>query len=397
MSVPLLDLKAQLIPLREEMLAAVTRVLDSTCYIMGPEVEALEQDVARYCSAKHGIGVSSGTDALLAALMALGIGPGDLVLTTPFSFFATMGCILRVGARPIFADIDPVSYNIDPDQAASILADCKRKGTDVKAILPVHLYGQCADMQRILALAEQYAIPVIEDAAQAIGAVCPFHEGETVSWRRAGSMGTAGCFSFFPSKNLGGFGDGGMIVVNDDALSERIKIIRNHGAQPKYYHSLIGGNFRLDPIQAAVLNVKLPHLPGWHRARRENAALYKRLFEDTGLLAKEDVALPVAVYRNFADQSSESGEDCHIYNQFVLRVRERDRLIAHLREQGIGSEIYYPVPLHKQECVAVLGYGGISCPQAEKAALETLALPIYPELTDDMQHQVVESIAAFYK
>jgi dTDP-4-amino-4,6-dideoxygalactose transaminase len=363
---------------------------------MGPEVEELEKNVAEYCGAKHGIGVSSGTDALLAALMAMEIGPGDLVLTTPFSFFATMGCILRVGARPVFADIDPVSYNIDPDRVEAILADHKRNGTGIKAILPVHLYGQCADMPRIVALAEQYAIPVLEDAAQAIGSVCPMPQGDAVSWQRAGSMGAAGCFSFFPSKNLGGIGDGGMIVVNDDALAQRIRIIRNHGAQPKYYHSLIGGNFRLDPIQAAVLNVKLPHLATWHKARRENALLYKRLFEEAGLVARERIILPATVYSKLAGAST-AGEDCHIFNQFVIRVRERDRLIQHLKEQGIGSEIYYPVPLHKQECVAGLGYGAISCPQAEKAASETLALPIYPELTDDMQQQVVECIIAFYK
>ncbi len=395
MQVPLLDLRQQLQPLREEILAAVTEVIDSTGYILGPRVASLEQEVAAYCGAPHGIGVTSGTDALLIALMALEIGPGDLVLTTPYSFFATVGSILRLGARPVFVDIDPVSYNLDPEAAGELLARFPETTARIKAMIPVHLYGQCADMEPLLALADCYGFPVIEDAAQAIGAMCPLSAAAT--WQRAGSMGTAGCFSFFPSKNLGGIGDGGMVVCRDKQLAEKMRILRVHGSAPKYHHRLIGGNFRLDPIQAAVLSIKLRYLPEWHRARRRNADRYRRLFAESGLAEEGGPRLPVPVWREPAE--ADGVDDFHIYNQFVIRVEgdRRDALLAHLAANGVGAEIYYPVPLHKQQCLAGMGYGEQQLPEAERAARETLALPIYPELTEEMQVRVVEVISSFYR
>jgi len=394
MRVPLLDLQEQLKGIRSEILDGITELLDSTGYILGPQVETLEQRIAGYCQARHGIGVSSGTDALLASLMALGVGPGDFVLTTPYTFIATLGGILRLGARPVFADIDPISYNIAPEQVAAILADPVWAGK-IKVILPVHLYGQCADMERISALAADYRIPIVEDAAQAIGASCPMHENGKIVWRRAGSMGVAGCFSFFPSKNLGGIGDAGMIIVNDDDLAERIRIIRVHGGAPKYHHAVLGGNFRLDPIQAVALNVKFPHLPDWHRARRKNAALYYELLAESGLTG-EAVTPPAALYAN--DAALEVDEpDYHIYNQFVIRCHRRDELKQYLQQADIGCEIYYPIPLHKQGCLQGLDPNNPSFPEAEKAALETLVLPIYPELSREMIHFVVEKIVEFYR
>ena len=391
----LLDLKAQLAPLREEILREVTDVIDSTCYIMGPKVEALEKNIAGYCGTSFALGVSSGTDALLVALMAMGVGPGDLVLTSSYTFFATVGSIMRLGARPFFVDIDPVTYNIDPDKMAAALAADPARTAKIKVILPVHLYGQCADMARILPLAEKYGIPVLEDAAQAIGADYPLVEnGETV-WRKAGSMGSAGCFSFFPSKNLGGIGDGGMIVCREQELYERMRVIRVHGDAGRYEHRLVGGNFRLDPLQATVLSVKLPHLPDWHRGRRENAAVYNRLFAEAGLIGAGKVRLPQAVYREAA-ASSPLAPEYHIYNQYVIRVEERDAVIRFLHEEGIGAAIYYPVPLHQQQCLAGLGYEDVILPETEKAAGETLALPIYPELTEEMLATVVGRIAAYF-
>ncbi len=395
MQVPLLDLSKQLGPLRDEIINAVTEVVDSTHYILGPRVEKLEDEVAAYCGGGVGIGVASGTDALLAALMAMGVGPGDLVLTTPYSFFATMGCIVRLGAKPLFVDIEAGSFNIDPDKIAECLAEDAARTNKVKAILPVHLYGQCADMDRIMAISRQYDIPVLEDAAQAIGASCPVTENGQVIWRRAGTIGAAGCFSFFPSKNLGGIGDGGMIIAGDDALAELIKIIRVHGGAPKYHHGVIGGNFRLDPIQAVVLSIKLPHLDSWHQARRDNADLYGRLFKERGL-AGEQVQLPAAIYRSTAE-ALDPVPDYHIYNQYVVRVKDRDGLLNYLKEEGVGAEIYYPIPLHQQKCLREKGYNDLSYPEAERAAAETLALPIFPELTDSMQEYVVERIAAFYE
>ncbi len=395
MLVPLLDLKAQLAGLREEIIQAVTEVIDSTRYIMGPKVEQLEENIAAYSGAKYGIGVASGTDALLVVLMALGVGPGDLVMTTPYTFFATVGSVLRLGARPLFVDIDPVTYNIDPDQMAELLAQNEETTEKIKAILPVHLYGQCADMERILSLASRYNIPVIEDAAQAIGASCPFGVRGEREWRKAGSMGVAGCFSFFPSKNLGGVGDGGMVVTSDERLAEQLKILRVHGGEPKYHHDVVGGNFRLDPIQAVVLDVKLPHLPTWHEARRQNAALYNRLFEESGLISSGAVGVPVAVYEGQAMEENPT-PDYHIYNQYVIRAQERDKLIQFLHAENIGSEIYYPIPLHKQKCMEAMGFNSLTFPESEKAARQTIALPIYPELTNEMQHYVVKKISSFY-
>ena len=396
MRVPLLDLHGQMAPLRDEILAAVTEVIDSTQYILGPKVEQFEKNIAAYCGSRFGIGVASGTDALLAALMGLGIGPGDAVLTTPYSFFATMGCILRLGAKPVFADIDPVTYNIDPGRMAEALAQDARGEKRIKAIIPVHLYGQCADMGAILALAKQYNLPVVEDAAQAIGAVYPMKSGGRTVWQRAGSMGEAGCFSFFPSKNLGGIGDGGLITCNDPELAERIRIIRVHGGAPKYHHGVVGGNFRIDPIQTVVLDIKLSRLPEWHRARRRNAATYRRLFAQSTLLESGAISLPEAVYEAEGKAAGE-GNDYHIYNQFVLRARDRDGLLHHLHSHDVGAEIYYPIPLHRQGCVAGLGYEDVSFPEAERASRETLALPIFPELTGEMQECVVETIAGFYR
>lgn len=390
MKIPLLDLKSQLEPLRDDIVAAVTKVVDSTTYIQGPEVVALEQEIAAYCGVSNATGVSSGTDALLVSLMALGIGPGDRVLTTAFSFFATMGVILRCGAKPVFADIDPVSFNIAPNSIAEILRTDTEKS--IKAIIPVHLYGQCADMSAIMAIANRYGLPVIEDAAQAIGAEYPDGKGE---WQKSGTIGLAGCYSFFPSKNLGGIGDGGMVVSNDQSFDDLLKMLRNHGANPKYYHAKIGGNFRLDPIQATVLRIKLKHLEKWHSARRANAAVYNKLFAATSLISDKKVLPPVAIYEETA-KTSATPRNFHIYNQYVLRVENRDGLIDWLRSQDIGCEIYYPLCLHQQECLR----GHITIPElphAEDAARTTLALPIYPELTPAMQEYVVQQIVSFYQ
>jgi len=393
MKVPLLDLQAQLDYLEEDLIAAVTRVVKSTRYIQGPEVEALETEIAEYCGAAYGVGVSSGTDALLVALMSLEIGHGDHVLTTPYSFFATMGVILRLGAIPVFVDIEPDSFNMDPVKMAELLeSDSDKK---IKAIIPVHLYGQCADMASIMKLAGKHGVPVIEDAAQAIGAECPIEENGVVTYKRAGSMGIAGCFSFFPSKNLGAIGDGGMVVTQDKDFAEKMILMRNHGAYPKYYHKMVGGNFRLDPIQAVALRVKLPYLEGWHKSRAENASLYNRLLTDSPLIASDKITLPKAVYTS-SNITESNNRNLHIYNQYVLRVEKRDELRDWLIENDIGCEIYYPVPLHTQECLGSLATN-LSYPVAEKAASETIALPIYPELTPEMQTYIVEKIVQFYE
>jgi dTDP-4-amino-4,6-dideoxygalactose transaminase len=364
--VPLLDLQAQYAPIRDEILSAITRVCDSQRFILGPEVEALERDLVSQLEAGDAIAVSSGTDALLAAMMALGIGPGDDVLTTTYSFFATAGCISRLGATPRLVDVDPASYNLAPDDVRAAITP------QTRAIIAVHLYGQCADMDPILEAARDAGIPVIEDAAQAIGA--RYHG------RQAGSMGAIGCFSFFPSKNLGAFGDGGLVTSRNDSLAREVRLLRNHGAEPKYIHQRIGGNFRLDALQAAVLRVKLPHLGRWSQMRRANAATYAELVHDTGLA--ERVGLPVEIPGN-----------THIYNQFIVRVPDRDRVRAVLAGRGIGTEIYYPVPFHLQPCFADLGYARGDFPHAERAADETLALPIYGELTRDQQALVVSALA----
>lgn len=378
LNVPLLDLKAQLEGRREEMHRAAIELIDSTRYIGGPKIVELEQRIAAYVGAGHGIGVSSGTDALLVSLMALDVGEDDIVLTTPFSFFATAGVVARLGAQPVFVDIEPSTYNMSPAVLAEWFAENAARVDRVKAIVPVHLYGQCADMDPISALAQERGIPVVEDAAQAIGASYPSTLGE----RRAGSMSPLGCFSFFPSKNLGGIGDGGMVVTSDDELAEKLRCLRNHGGKPKYYHAMIGGNFRLDPIQAAVLLVKLPHLDSWHRMRQQNAAYYDEHLDVEGLIN------PALAY----------GRERHIYNQYVISVpHRRDELRVHLKEAGIGHEVYYPVPFHLQECFAHLGYRRGDFPESEHAAEHTIALPVYPELTSEMQDYVVETIRAFYE
>jgi dTDP-4-amino-4,6-dideoxygalactose transaminase len=378
MGVPLLDLKAHHEPLHHEIMAALEQTFRSQAFILGQDVVKLEDRIAAYCQASYGIGVTSGTDALLIALMSLGIGRGDEVITTPYSFFATAGAVARLGAKPVFVDIDTTTYNIDPTKAGSAVT------AKTKAIIPVHLYGQCADMAPIMEVAKQHNLSVIEDAAQAIGA--EYRDG-----RRACSIGTIGCLSFFPSKNLGCLGDGGMAVTNDADIAERMRVLRVHGSKPKYYHKLIGGNFRLDTIQAAVLNVKLNYLDGWTKRRQENATRYEALFKQSGLLLDGKVKLPEPVYRK------SGAKHYHIYNQFVLRVERRDALMAHLKQKGIGAEIYYPVPFHLQECFLYLGYREGDFPESERAAKETVAIPIYPELTAEQQFQVVEAIAAFYR
>lgn len=380
--VPLLDLKAQYAPMREEIRAAMDRVADSQYFILGPEVEGLEREVAAYSGCAYGIGMSSGTDALLAALMAIDIQPGDEVITTPYSFFATAGSIARLGAAPIFVDIDPLTYNLDP---AGIEA---RITPRTRVIMPVHLYGQMADMDPIMDIARRHNLIVIEDAAQAIGSE---YKGQ-----RAGAIGHMGCFSFFPSKNLGGFGDGGMVTTNDPALAERLKLIRGHGAHPKYYHKLIGGNFRLDALQAAVLRVKLKYLDSWTEGRQRNAATYRKLFAVAGLALAAPESLNGAreLPAGGVVLPHEAPERRHIYNQFVIRAARRDNLIATLKARSIGHEIYYPVPLHLQECFGYLGRKPGDMPASEAAAAETLALPIYPELTDDMLAAVVDAVAA---
>ena len=366
--VPLLDLKAQYASIREECRAAFDRIADAQTFIGGPEVDGLEKEVAAYSQCPFGIGVTSGTDALLVAMMTIGVQPGDEIITTPYTFFATGGCIHRLGAVPVFVDINPLSYNIEPSLIEAAVTP------KTKAIMPVHLYGQMADMDPIMAIAQRHNLYVIEDGAQAIGAE---YKG-----RRAGSIGHFGCFSFFPSKNLGAFGDGGMITANDPALAHQAKLLRNHGAEPKYYHKLVGGNFRLDALQAAILRIKLPYLDGWTAGRQQNADRYRRLFAEAEL---QDVVLP-----------TEEPERRHVYNQFVIRTTRRDAVMAKLKEHKIGNEIYYPLPLHLQECFANLGYKPGSLPESERAAKETLALPIYPELTEEMQAAVVSVIAEAY-
>jgi dTDP-4-amino-4,6-dideoxygalactose transaminase len=393
MNVPLLDLGPMLEEQKEEIIAKVSEVVSSTRYIQGPEVAGLEKEIADYCKVSGAVGVSSGTDALLVSLMALDVGPGDLVVTTPYSFFATMGVILRLGATPVFVDIDPSSFNLDPILLEETLAGDKSR--KIKAIIPVHLYGQCADMNRIMDIADAYGLPVIEDAAQAIGAEMVYTRDGTSSWRKSGSMGLAGCFSFFPSKNLGAIGDGGMVVSNDETFIKKVQLLRNHGGEPKYYHSMVGGNFRLDPIQAAVLRLKLKHLESWHATRRDNAERYNLLFAEARSVHDFPLATPVAVYKDLAEIGVGT-YNYHIYNQYIVRVEQRDALRAWLQEKQISTEIYYPVGLHQQECLTAL-FTPPPMKHTEKAAQETLALPIYPGLTAEMQEYVVKSIAQFYR
>jgi dTDP-4-amino-4,6-dideoxygalactose transaminase len=386
MQVPLLDLKPQYRALKAEIDAAIEGLCNTQAFILGPAVRQLEAEVAAYSGCTHGIGVSSGTDALLVALMALDIGAGDAVITTPYTFFATAGTIARSGALPLFVDIDPATYNLDPNKVAELLQRyCERRGgklvhrasgTVVKAIMPVHLYGQMADMTPLMALAREFGLKIIEDAAQAIGAA-------DAEGRRACSIGDIGCLSFFPTKNLGAFGDAGMCVTNDAVLAAKLAMLRVHGMEPKYYHQLIGGNFRLDELQAAVLVIKLKHLDAWTRGRQENACFYFGAFERAGL--KSTITLPAAM-----------PGIRHIYNQFIIRAPRRDALREHLATAGVGSEVYYPVPLHRQQCFASLGYVVGAFPESERAAAETLALPIYPELAREQLQYVVDTIAGFY-
>ncbi len=377
MQVPLLDLRAQYAPLKSQFLAAIEEVCDSQSLVLGPKTESFEAAVAAYSGARHAIGCSSGTDAQLMLLMALGIGPGDAVITTPYTFFATASCIARVGARPVFADIDPATYNICPASVEEVL----KKTKNVKAIIPVHLFGCCADMAALRIISGRHGVPILEDAAQALGA--------EHALGRAGTMGDAGWFSFYPTKNLGAFGDAGMVVCNDDELAAKLRAFRNHGMEVRYYHKYIGGNFRIDAIQSAVLHVKLPHLNTWSAGRRARASYYRRMF---ALHAMERwLTPPVEPWK----------ETClpnhHIYNQFIVRAPRRNDLRAYLGAAGISTEIYYPLPLHLQECFRDLGYKPGDFPESERAAMETMALPIYPEMTNDQQAYVVDNIGAFFR
>ena len=388
MNVPLLDLKAQYETIRTELEQAIHAVMESQHFILGPHVQRCEEAIAAYCQAPHAIGVSSGSDALLICLMAEGIGAGDEVITTPYTFFATAGAIARVGAKPVFVDIDPVTYNLAVDQIADKITP------RTKAIIPVHLYGQSADMRGVMEIASEHNLVVIEDAAQSIGA--------RYNGRASGTIGHYGCFSFFPSKNLGAAGDGGMVVTNDPKRAERLRILRAHGSHPKYYHKLIGGNFRLDALQGAIISAKLPHLDGWTEGRRANARRYDRLFAESDLIVSDTY--------DWA-QTRSTGEsvarDCnvvlptevterHVFNQYVIRVDRRDELKAHLQKNGIGTEVYYPVPMHIQECFKDLGYNRGDFPESEAAAEHTLALPIYPELNDEQAEYVVHTIRGFF-
>jgi dTDP-4-amino-4,6-dideoxygalactose transaminase len=385
-NVPLLDLKAQFAQIRAEVMPVIDQVCAGQHFILGEHVRALEGELAAYCKASEGIGVSSGTDALLLALMALEIGAGDEVITSPFTFFATAGTIARTGARPVFCDIDPVTFNLSPQAVQNFIDDhCAVKdgrllhratGGRVKALMPVHLYGQSADMNPLMDIARRHGLKVIEDAAQAIGT-------EDRNGVRTGTIGDVGCFSFFPSKNLGAFGDAGLCTTNDPELAETLRVMRVHGGKPKYFHAVIGGNFRIDELQAAVLRVKLKYLDGWTQGRQHNAAYYDAAFAGAGLGAKLRTPVAVAGGR-------------HIFNQYVVRVERRDALKQHLAECGIGTEIYYPLPLHLQKCFAYLNYRAGDFPQSERAAEETLALPVYPELTEEQLAHVVESVAGFY-
>jgi dTDP-4-amino-4,6-dideoxygalactose transaminase len=376
--VPLLDLKAQFAGLRSDIESAIREVVEAQAFVLGPTVEALEAEVAELVGSRHAVGCASGTDALILSLAALCVGPGDRVLTVPFSFFSTASCAYKVGARVTFADIDPETFNLDPARADEAVTP------QTRALLPVHLFGQCAEMDALLEIAERRNLPVIEDAAQGLGARYTSERlGRTI---RAGALGTLGCYSFFPTKNLGGFGDGGMIVTDDDALAERLRLLRVHGGRQMYHHRYVGWNSRLDALQAAVLRVKLPRLDAWSEGRAGNAERYDRWFAESGLLESGDVRTPHRTSRS-----------THIFNQYVLRVVDRDRLREHLGSRGIGHSVYYPVPLHLQECFADLGYREGDFPEAERACREVIALPIYPELTEAQQQRVVDAVVEFYR
>ena len=381
MKVPLLDLKKQYDSIRDEIVPAALEVFESQYFIGGPNVEAFEREIADYCGCKYAVGISSGSDALLISLMVAGIGQDDLVITTPYTFFATAGAIARVGAKPVFVDIDEQTYNLNPGKLKeTILKLTPEELSKLKAVIPVHLYGQCADMGPILKLAKKYGFIVIEDAAQAIGAEYRFSDGTV---KRAGTMGDYGCFSFYPTKNLGAFGEGGLVTCNDEALYGLLKQYRNHGDVKRYYHDYIGGNFRLDALQAVILKIKLKYLDKWSDERIYNAASYKTLFEEKTV---KDIVLPV------------KKEERHIYHQYVINAGERrDSLKEYLVENGIGCEVYYPVALHEQKCFSYLGYKSGDFPVSEKASKTSLAIPVYPELTKEEQVYIVDIIDKFFK
>lgn len=384
-AVPLLDLKAQFATIKDEVMPAVEQVFTEQAFILGSHVQKVEEELAAYLDSPYALGVSSGTDALLLSLMALGVGPGDAVITTPFTFFATAGSIVRTGAMPLFVDIDPLTYNLDHTKVAALL-NLEGLPAKPKAMVPVHLFGQPAHMDALMALAQGHDIAVVEDAAQALGAVYPSKDGP----KMAGTIGDAGCFSFFPSKNLGAAGDGGLIASHDQELAERLRSMRTHGSHPKekYRHVYLGGNFRLDAVQAAVISAKLPHLDDWALARRANASEYDARLTDAGLVENQKVMLP---HRAWPQE-----ERSHVFNQYVIRAKNRSGLIAHLKERGIGHAVYYPAPIHLLECFASMGYKPGNYPVAEQACDEVLALPVYPELTSGQKEQVVKAIVEFY-
>ncbi len=388
MNIPILDLKAQYETIREEVDAKVLGVMASQNFVLGAEVKSLEEEIAAYSGVKFAVGVSSGSDALIISLMALGIGSGCSVITTPFTFFATAGAISRLAARPVFCDIDERTFNIDSESVEAALQKERRAGrlARVKAILPVHLYGQCADMTPLVRLAKRYGLWLVEDAAQAIGSEYRTPKGIL----KAGAMGTMGTLSFYPSKNLGGYGDGGMVLTDSKRLADKLRVLRTHGGVGKYHYKILGGNFRLDALQAAILRVKLPHLDDWQRKRRERAAGYDLKFGETGLEKAGLITTPAAVYKDGGP------EGYHTYHQYVIRARNRNRLQAFLKEKGVGTSVFYPLSLHEQECFSYLGYRRGDFPVSERAAREVLALPMFPELTEEQQDYVVASIREFY-
>lgn len=407
MRIPFLDLSAQYLSIKNKINEAIETVCDSQLFILGPYLENFEQEMTKYLKAGYAVGVGSGTDALLLSLMAIELKKGDCVITTPFTFFATAGSISRLGGLPVFVDIDPLTYQINPQKIEETIIRMSDNKARLKAIIPVHLYGQCADMSPIMEISRRYGLTVIEDAAQAIGAEYIVKASATTDQageepvkinkqekKKAGTMGDFGCFSFFPSKNLGGFGDGGMIVTNNSKLAKRSSALRIHGSTQKYYHEVIGCNSRLDSIQAAVLSVKLKYLDGWIRARQAKAKYYNKLFIEMGLSREQSGQYPneeAIILPHIGDNTS------HTFNYYVIRAKERDLLSEYLLKEGIGTQIYYPLPLHRQECYAHLGYKEGDFPEAERAAGETLALPIYPELSENMQEYVVKKIGKFFK
>ncbi len=389
MNIPVLDLKAQYQTIREEINQKILEVVSSQSFVLGVEVDELEKEISSYSQMKFAVGVSSGSDALLVSLMALDIGEGDAVVTTPFSFFATAGSIARLKAKPVFCDIDERSYNISPVKLEELLQNKsgKKKSLDIRAVIPVHLYGQCAEMDPILKLVKPHNLWVVEDAAQAVGSEYPASNGT----KKACSMSHLGVLSFFPSKNLGGYGDGGMVLTDDESLAKKIRLLRVHGSRNKYFYDILGGNFRLDAIQAAILRVKLKHLETWMEKRRERASAYDKMFKESGLVKEGLIQTPELLYK-------ESGvRNYHTYHQYVIRARKRDELQQHLKEKGVGTAIYYPLPLHLQKCFSYLGYKQGDFPVAERAAGEVLALPVYPELTSAQQEYIVSSIFNFYR